>query len=112
MRGGGGGTGGGIEVARTPPVVAAVFAQLRRARPPINGLLGIGMKEKWAMMNLAGTAERLRTVQEAQDRFLAMFALECIWDQPRPYDRLANDLQSFDGPPEPDFACARRLGDY
>jgi hypothetical protein len=64
------------------------------------------------MKNLSGTAEQLRTVQAAQERFLAMFALECIWDQSRPYDRLAHDLQSFDDLSDYDLTRTRRLGDF
>lgn len=63
------------------------------------------------MKNLSATAERLRAAQKAQEHFLAMFALECIWDQSRPYDRLAQDLAAIDGSIESDFAFTRRLGD-
>jgi hypothetical protein len=49
------------------------------------------------MNNLTATAERLRAVKTAQERFLAMWALECIWSQSRPYERLARDLAALDG---------------
>jgi hypothetical protein len=64
------------------------------------------------MKNLSGTAERMRTIRNAQEHFLAMFALECIWDQSGPYDRLARDLASFDGGRhDGDSTLTRRLGD-
>ena len=49
------------------------------------------------MSNLSATAERLRAVKTAQERFLAMWALECIFSQSGPYDRLARDLAATDG---------------
>ena len=43
---------------------------------------------------------------------LAMMALECIWDQTRPYELLAQDLAAFDGSIDADFAFASgRLGE-
>lgn len=63
------------------------------------------------MKNLSATAEGLRAAQRAQEHFLAMFALECIWDQPRPYDRLAQDLAAIDGSAESDFTFTGLLGD-
>ena len=63
------------------------------------------------MKNLSDTANRLRTVLDAQEQFLAMFALECIWDQPRPYERLANDLQAIDGPANSSHLFSARLLD-
>ena len=70
------------------------------------------MKENRVMKNLSGTAERLRTIRAAQEHFLALFALDCILDQPRPYDRLASDLLSLEAPAEADFPFARSLGDF
>jgi hypothetical protein len=49
------------------------------------------------MSNLSATAERLRAVKSAQERFLAMYAVECIFTQSGPYDRLARDLAAMDG---------------
>ena len=64
------------------------------------------------MKNLSATAERLRAIRKAQEHLLAMFALECIWDQSAPYDRLARDLAAFDGGRnEGDSSLSRRLGD-
>lgn len=63
------------------------------------------------MKNLSATAERLRAIRKAQEHFLAMFALECIWDQSRPYDRLARDLAAIDGSIDTDCPFTGRLGD-
>jgi hypothetical protein len=63
------------------------------------------------MNNLSGTAEQLRAVHKAQEHFLAMFALECIWDQTRPYELLAQDLAAFDGSFDADFSYTGRPGE-
>lgn len=49
------------------------------------------------MSNWFAAAERLRAVKKAQERFLAMYAMECIWSQGGGYERLARDLASADG---------------
>jgi hypothetical protein len=55
-------------------------------------------QETRTMTSLSAAAEQLRTIRKAQERFLAMYALECIFDQKAPYDRLAQDLAMVDGP--------------
>ena len=45
------------------------------------------------MQKLAETAERLRNVRRAHERFLAVWAVECIWDQPKPLDRVRDDIE-------------------
>ncbi len=45
------------------------------------------------MCNLATTAERLRVVREAQQRFLAMWAVECLLEQRQVMRKVAQDVQ-------------------
>lgn len=51
------------------------------------------------MPDLVALAQQLRKTRAAQRRFLAMWALECLLDQPQAADRLHRDLQA--APAEP-----------
>ena len=42
--------------------------------------------------DLMAAVERLRTVREAQKRFLAMWAMECLLDQKAAWARIQQDL--------------------
>lgn len=44
------------------------------------------------MRELARTAERLRIVREAQQRFLALWAVDCLLEEPRAFQKVAADL--------------------
>lgn len=44
------------------------------------------------MPDLAALAQRLKQVREAQQRFLALWAVECLLDRPQANQRLQNDL--------------------
>lgn len=63
------------------------------------------------MKNLSATVESLQTVHAAQEHFLALYAVECIWDQPNAYERLAKDLHSIDGTGENDCRFLSRRMD-
>jgi hypothetical protein len=54
------------------------------------------------MRELAIKAEQLRAVREAQHRFLAMWAVECLIDQRNVVRKLARDIAAATHAPLPD----------
>src|SRR2546423_11890179 len=52
---------------------------------------------------LSEAAERLRAVKKAHERFLAAWALECIWDQPAPLDRARAAIETSNGASSADW---------
>jgi hypothetical protein len=44
------------------------------------------------MHDLVGIAQRLRQVKKAHEHFLALWALECFWNQPRALERAWRDI--------------------
>ena len=44
------------------------------------------------MQDLAGIAHRLRQVKKAHEHFLALWALECFWNQPKALERAWRDI--------------------
>ncbi len=55
------------------------------------------------MIDLANTAERLRIVKEAHQRFLGLWAVDCLIEQRKPMQKVAADVAvSHDGSILPD----------
>jgi hypothetical protein len=47
------------------------------------------------MQDVIVREQALREVERAQERFLALWAVECFWDQERALDRAVEDVQRF-----------------
>jgi hypothetical protein len=60
---------------------------------------GICIWEDRNMLEIASTAQRLRTVREAQRHFLGMWAAQCLAD--KSLDRMSTDLEHLQADDDP-----------